>query len=366
MHTILQPSGDNDTAALNAALAQDGNVVEFIRGATYTLGHVTLGNGSTLYGLGGGNYVDPQPYNTPRLIPVPGAGAIFDFSDQTRGRGVTMIGFTIDGLDGTCTAISGGSEHLVLDRLYIANCLNGVGGKVGGSSTYTYVLIARHCKIVRCRDNGIVSPVDSELDGLIVADCGRSVYAHPGANHVRVKFGRYEWPKTGEHFRLAGDSSAPVRDWTFGGVQMDRAATCSVFLRHCEHIQFGGDVASERPGRAGLTGPGQSAHIYCEDSSVVTPTGVLMWAGADDDGSGLVSPMYGYEFKGVNSDVVLSGGCVRGGHTAKQAIHYIDGRSPESMPHHRITGAGGLKDFHHRRWCLWASGVRAWMHGSGR
>lgn len=355
MHTILEPSGSDDTAAFNAAFAQDGNSAELIRGCTYALGYATYGNGSTVVGLSGPNYVDVQPYNTPKIVPVAGAKTIFDFSDRTRGRGVTMIGITIDGLDGTCTAFSGGSEHLFLDRMYVANCLDGVGGAVNGSSAYSYVLTARHCRFVRCARYGINSPIDSVLDELLVADCGTSVYALPGANHVRVKGGRYEWSKSGEHFRLAGDSSSAVRDWTFGGaLQMDRAATCSVFMRHCEHIQFGGSVASERPGRAGLTGPAQSVHLYCEDSSVITATGVLMWAGANDDGSGVFSPMHAYEFQGINREVILSGGCVRGGYTAKRALHYIDGRTHQTMPGHRITGVGGLKDFRHRWWCFLA------------
>lgn len=351
-HTIIHPSGGDDTAAVNAALAQDGCSVEFIRGCTYTLGHVTLGNGSTLVGLSGGNYCDVMPYNCPKLVPAPGALAVFDFSDTTRGRGVTMIGLTIDGIDGTCTAISGGSDHLFADRLYIANTLDGIGGAVNGSSAYSCVLTARHCKIVRCARHAIVSPVDSELDGCIVADCGdSSVYAHPGANHNRIRGGRYEWCKAGEHFRLAGDPSQGnkglVRDWVFsGGVQLDRAATCSIFLRHCLHIQLG-DLASERPGRAGMTGQAQSAHVYCEDSSIVTATGVMMWAGANDDGSGVYSPVHALQFKGINSHVILSGGSVADGYTGDRAIDYLDGNTPETMPWHKITGVGGLKNFHH-------------------
>lgn len=361
MHTVLEPSGADDTPAFNAAFAQDGNTAELVRGCTYAIGHVSFGNGSTLYGTGGPNYVEPASYNTPCLVPVPGAEAIFDFTDQTRGRGVTLKSFTIDCIDGTCTAISGGSQHLTLDLLYIVDPLDGIGGKVRGSSTYSAVLTARHCRVMRAVRHGIVSPVDSELIGCIVADCGTSVYAHPGANHVRVIAGRYEWSKLGEHFRLAGDSSAPVRDWTFDGVQMDRAATASVFMRRCLHIQFGGSVASERPGRAGLTDAGQSAHIYAEDSSVITATGVLMWAGANDDGSGIVSPMHGFEFAGVNEDVIVTGGCVHGGYTAKRALHYLNGRTRAAMPGHRITGVGGLKDFAHRRWCPLQAIANRWL-----
>jgi len=348
MHTIIHPSGEDDTQAVACALAHEGSVAELVSGCTYAFGHLCPPHGSTIMGFGSTNYTEPKGYNTPRIVPAPGATAVFDFSDPERCRGVTMMGFTIDGLATECTAISGGSEHLFLDRLYIVNCLDGVGGSVAGSSSYSCVMIARHCKIMRCSRHGISSPVDSEFDGCIVADCGTSYYALPGANHNRIRGGRCEWSKTGEHFRLAGDSKTPVRDWTFGGsLQMDRAATCSVFLRHCHHIQFGGDVASERPGRAGMTGPAQSAHIYAEDSSVVTATGVLMWAGANDDGSGVFSPQYAYEFAGVNPDVILSGGCVHGGYTGPHAIHYANGCTPAAMPRHRITGVGGLADFHH-------------------
>jgi hypothetical protein len=353
----LEPSGSDDTPAFNAAFAQDGNTAEMIRGCTYSVRPLSNGNGSVLYGWGAPNYVDEAPWNSPRLVPLPGTKAIFDFSDATRGRGVVLRDFTIVG-DGACTAISGGSDHLTIDGLYIVDCLDGLGGAVNGSSTYSCVVTALHCRFMRCTHVGVISPIDSEFDGCIIADCGTSVYAHPGANHNRWRGGRVEWSKLGEHFRLAGDSSAPVRDWTFDGVQMDRAATCSVFMRHCHHIQFGGSVASERPGRAGLTGPGESTHFYCEDSSVITPTGVLMWAGADDDGSGIVSPRHAFEFAGVNEDVILSGGCVRGGYTAKRALHYLDGRGRAAMPGHRITGVGGLKDFRHRWWCFLASRMR--------
>lgn len=344
MHTIIHPCGDDDTPAIASALCHEGSVAELISGCTYTVGALKPPNGSTLVGFSGSNYTDPQGYNSPRLIPKAGASCLFDFSAAQ--RSVTMIGLTLDGLNAGACAISAGSCHLTIDRLYIVDTLDGIGGAVGGGSAYTYVLIAHACKFIRCSRYGLDSPIDSELASCIVADCGTSVYARPGANANRINGGRYEWPKSGENFRLAGSSDGAVQKWTFGGgVQLDRAATCSIFLRHAYGISFG-EMYSDRPGRAGATGHAQSTHIYCEDSSNITVTGVQMWAGPNDDGTGVFSPAHAYQFKGVNRDIILCGGSVTDGYTSDRAIDYIDGNTDESMPGHRIMCVGGLKNFH--------------------
>lgn len=347
MHTIIHPSGEDDTAAFARAIEHEGSVIELINRATYTVGHLVPNHDCTIYGHGGTIYTDPANYHGPRIRRAPGCEAIFDCSNGA--RGVTMSGFLIDGVDGTAHGISGGSCHLNLDRMYIADCLIGIGGAVHGGSAYTYTVIAARCKIVNCRGYGIDSPVDSEFASCICAANACNVHALPGANHNRFS-GRHEWPSKGENFRLDGYGGGAVRDWVIAdGTQLDRAATCNVFLRNCCRIQLKMG-SSGRPGRLGTTEDiATSAHLYCEDSSDIIISSVQMWAGADDndDGSGVVTPVYAAEFKGVNRNVNWCGGSVVGGYTGKKAIHYIDGKGPDAMPGVHIWGVGGLANFHH-------------------
>src|SRR4029450_11830478 len=283
MYTIIHPSGEDDTPAFMRALAHEGSVAELISGCNYTWGHFVPPHGSTVFGHGGTNYTSPAEYNGPRVRRLAGGEAMVDCSNAA--RSVVMRGFCLDGVDGTAYGISGGSCHLTLERMYITDCKSGIGGAVHGSSAYTYVLNAAGCKIVNCRQSGVDSPVDSELANCTLAANRCNVYALPGANHNRIDAGRYEWPTGGENFRLVGDEKSPVRDWVFAGaLQLDRAATCSIFLRHCSRIQLA-MKSSGRPGRLGTTEPGTSAHLYSEDSEHILIDAVQMWAGADDDGT---------------------------------------------------------------------------------
>jgi hypothetical protein len=345
MHTIIHPSGENDTSSLLQAMGSGGNVVEWIAGCHYFVDALPPAPGTTFLGFGGSSYTEPEDYVGPRVCARPGASCVFDFSAGQ--RACTMIGFMIDGA-GASHGISAGSQHLNLERLYVVDCLEGLGGAVNGGSAYTYVLIAERCKFVNCRTHAISSPIDSELRGLICANNACNVYALAGANHVRVDGGRFEWPTTGENFRLVGTAEDPVQDWSFSGpIQLDRAATAQIVLKHCLRIELA-IPSSGRPGRSGATGASQSCHVYCEDCDTVAASGMVLWRGADDDNTGVLSPECAWEFKGVNRDVVILGGSVARGYTGAHAMRYLDGNTPETMPGHVISGAAGLRDFRQR------------------
>ncbi len=345
MHTILHPSGDDDTPALLQAMGSGGNVVEFIARCGYILDAPQPQHGTTFLGFGGNNYTNPADYNGPRLMKKAGAACILDCSQAP--RSVNILGLMLDGVDGTAPGISGGSCHLNIERSYVTDCLIGLGGAVNGGSAYTYVITADRVKIVNCRQHAINSPVDSGFVECVCANNAVNVYGLPGANHNRFESGRYEWPTSGENFRLCGTEDDPVRDWSLAGaIQLDRAATAQIFLRHCHNIELF-IPSSGRPGRIGATDAGQSTHVYCENCDTVSAVGIVMWKGANDDGSGIVSPAHAWQFKGVNRDIIIGLGSVAKGYTSDVAIDYIDGCTPETMPGHKIGFVGGLKNFHH-------------------
>src|SRR5262245_47592114 len=106
MHTIIHPSGADQTTELVQAMGSGGNVVEWVQGCRYLMTALRPAPGTRFLGFGGTGYTEPAPYHTPCIHPSPGAACVFDFSQAP--RSVTMEGFTIDGLGQDVTAISGG------------------------------------------------------------------------------------------------------------------------------------------------------------------------------------------------------------------------------------------------------------------
>src|SRR6185436_10812469 len=144
----------DDSAIMSLACSGLYRKVKLRGDGNYVVGDIKIANGVTVEGNVGRDYTGIHAYIKPRFTRKAGCISVFDVNNQVDvnnfGRAITLRGIAIDGVDNTCNGISGGSVRLNLDRVYITNCTNGIGGNSPGGSGYTRVLDASGLNITNC------------------------------------------------------------------------------------------------------------------------------------------------------------------------------------------------------------------------
>jgi hypothetical protein len=300
---------NNDTAAFAAALLA-GPVV--VPNGTYRIANLVIPNGAWMEGGAGLGYsgdVGTPPGSgqkaavvTPVLLAVAGTNScilnVYGCNDAT------LKGLFIDGgvNTPTCDGVSSGSTQLMMERVTVVRCINGLGS-VSNTDLYTHVATLINCEFAN-NTTGIANLIDTAMIGGAVSANTTGVNLGSGANANSFIAVRFEWSINDG---VAGYNAASN---VFCGGLFDRNAWRAVNLgTGCKDWTFVG-VQFARNGSNNVY-PNNS-HIALNGTTSVFLNGCISRTGTNDDGTGTLSPAYFANYINTNALVTISGCDVSG------------------------------------------------------
>jgi hypothetical protein len=221
----------------------------------------------------------------------PGAASLFILTQKHQFSGINF-----DGRDKTVNLMKG-TDQTQFCRFY--NCgihrwSNGIGGS--SPSGYTATLSVSFCDISG-NYRGVRNLIDSKIsDSTINANENNGVDLSAGANNNVFINVRNEW-NNGVNYNGYGSKRNIIV-----GELCDRAGLNAVVAAGGAQWTLEG-VNVQRSGRLATAGSADDAHFYMTgDGSSIIMSGVYTTQGADDSGSGRVSPSYTLSGGGSSSD----------------------------------------------------------------
>lgn len=303
--------------ALAAAVADGVTELFFPPGkGIYVLGAspVTLPAGFSITGI------SSKPYTTSSnasfnnrgtvLRLASGASSIFILTNRHR-----FFNVVFDGRDKTVNLMKGvgtdQTQYCRFDSCGIYRWLNGVGGS--SSTGYTSTLQVIGCSIAS-NYRGVRNVIDSRFtDSTINANDNNGVELNAGANNNSFVNIRNEW-NNGANYVSNGAKRNVIN-----GELIDRAGLNAIVAVNGGQWIVSG-VTIQRSGRLAVTGSTDDSHFHVSGaSSYIIIGGFYTLSGANDDGSGAVSPSYTLSGGGSSSDdktFIASGGNLSGFTTA--------------------------------------------------
>lgn len=331
------PTGTADsTAAINAAYAASGpGQVVFFRDGIYKISApLTPPPGViTVMGLAG---FDPATWTdgSSGCVIQPSASftgnAVFQFADVSHAltQGPAILGGAIDGSALTVTAdgirATGPVNAVVLANLFIANVtgagINCVTDALASGQTYPYGWHLSHVKIDSPGQQGIACANHTDAtftDVHVIGSAGHGwSFAGPCPNSRFVGC-KAEWTAAGsDGFHLTGSwsSGAGSGGMVFAGCSTDRCGAngLSVTATGTVPVIFTGCMF-RRDGRNSGTGGGGFAGISLSGSTIpVVISGVTVFPGTDDNGTGTSSPQYGLSVASSAANITIGHGYIQG------------------------------------------------------
>jgi hypothetical protein len=327
----------NDTTAFTNALAS-GNPVS-VPAATYRVANVTVPNGAYLEGTAGLGY-SYDVYGSPNAsqkaavvspILVAVSGTTSCILNVSGSSDLTIKGLFLDGgaNTATCDGISSGSTQMLLERVTVTRCINGLGS-VANTDLYTHVAAIIYCEFCN-NTNGISNLIDSNLFHTAVSANSVGINLGSGAGANTFLGGRYEWNSS---CGMQGYQCAS--NMVIGGL-FDRNSGAAVNLgTGCADFTFNG-VQFNRNG-ANNTYPG-NAHIQLNGTTSVVFIGCVSQSGNNNAPTGQpqgnTTPAYFIEFLNTNGYCVIEGSDCSGYVTG-----FSFGTNPTQFVQRDNTGAG--------------------------
>ena len=327
----------DDTAAFNAALAIGPMIVP---SAKYVVSNVTVPNGAWMEGGGGLGYSGDIGTGTPGAsqkaavvspVLLAKAGTTSCILNVNGCNDATIKGLFLDGVTTSCDGVCSGSTQLMMERVTVVRCVNGLGatsttGYTGLTDLYTHVATLINCEFAN-NTNGIANLIDTNMTAGAVSANVTGINLGSGSNGNTFVGCRYEWNSQD------GVQGYACQSNVFVGGLFDRNSYRGVNLgAGCADFTFTG-VQFNRNG-ANNTYPNNS-HIALNGSTSVFFNGCVSKTGKNDDGTGNLSPAYFINYINTNALVTISGCDVSGFVTA-----FAFGTNPTSYVQRDNDGAG--------------------------
>lgn len=329
--TIFQYMNSADKILIQSSVGQEVNVDYALQAAVaagvkqlhfppvsgiYVLGAspVTLPAGFSITG------VSSKPYTTSSdasfnnrgtvLRLATGASSIFILTNRHR-----FFNVVFDGRDKTVNLMKGigtdQTQYCRFDSCGIYRWLNGVGGS--SSTGYTATLQVIGCSIAS-NYRGVRNVIDSRFtDCTINANGNNGVELNAGANNNSFVNVRNEW-NDGANYVASGAKRNVIN-----GELIDRAGLNAIVATNGgQWIVSGATI--QRSGRLAVAGSADDSHFHVSGAtSFIIIDGFYTLSGANDDGSGTVSPSYTLSGGGSSLDdktFIATGGNLSGFTTA--------------------------------------------------
>lgn len=232
------------------------------------------------------------------------SGATAPFILTNRHRFLNVI---FDGRDRSVNLMKGvgtdQTQYCRFDSCGIYRWLNGIGGS--SSSGYTATVQVIGCALAS-NYRGVRNVIDSRFtDCTINANTYNGVELNAGANNNSFVNVRNEWNEGHNYIAVNAKRNVIV------GELIDRAGLNAIAATGGGQWIVSG-AAIQRSGKNAVVGSTDDSHFYIEGaSSSIILNGVYTLTGANDDGSGTVSPSYGLSTGGSSSDdkTFIASGC---------------------------------------------------------
>lgn len=285
-------------------------------------------------------YDGADAFNYPRMRMRSGATCLMNVANT---RGVTIEGVLLDGVNRSAPVVSAGSNRLTLRRCRIINGSVGVGGSVGGGSAYHRVLHMDQC-VVASNNIGLQNPIDGFIFHCELAANGTNLYLQAGADSSFYIGIRIEWATatlgTGVNIRIAGTSGNEIKDNSFVGCQVDRGSVAGVRIAYGHRLTFTGGFI-RRSNASGSSAVDENCLVHMVGCDGISFTGISYSRGLNDDGGGLTTPDYVFNFSDVGAvcnRVAIGGGACGDGFTG-----FV--RGSQHCTNLRVSNVPGVADF---------------------
>jgi parallel beta-helix repeat protein len=292
LHGIKFDGVTDDTAAWRALLTASpaGTVIECPNG-TSIVTSLTIPDGLTLRGcpcytyflaLNGGSIL--KCLSTTQTLPV-----------LTMGNSAGLFGIAIWGGGPTVpyAAVYGGSGSMIfMNNCNLYNCGTGI------DCGYRQFFVSE-CNI---HENGIgiQQPVDSRfLNNVINASVGSGIYCGTGANDNTFVGNKVEW-NGGNNIILFEAANN-----TIVGNTLDRSGLAGIAMGGCFTTNVNSNIV-RRSGRVAAGIIDQDCHFKLQGNTECSVKDNITYIGADDDGTGYLSPAYALGGQ-QNTSTIVSG-----------------------------------------------------------
>lgn len=292
----------NDTAAMNAAIAAAAatglRLILPVGQILVTSGGLVFPNSCAIEGQ-----CNVQTYTQTALLTVQPYGTYIIAKDSgtnpimTPAYGSTIRNLQVFSVNQTMTGINMTGGNILLDNVSVLNCKAGLDFDISGNS----------CRVHNCRFSnnitGILNPLDSHFINTVINANTTGVYFSSGCNFCMFAANRIEF--NGNNVVMAGTPNGAGTN-TFVGNTFDRSGGPALSLTDAENCTFSGNIFLRSGANASTPGNSTDCHIYMANCIQTVISSNTSNIGAEDDGSGYLSPYWAIYDGGGNTQCILS------------------------------------------------------------
>ena len=185
-----------------------------------------------------------------------------------------------------------------------------------GWNNYTGTLFALRCSVSACGD-AVKNLIDSSVIGCIMNANNRGIALLTGANNNNFADNRIEWNTTYNIYVYNAIQNI------VSGDLIDRAGSAGVVVSGTGSLVLS-NLILRRSGATVTLGDNYSTHIHLIDNGEIIVNGVKTGAGANDDGTGTISPSFSLTYSGSGTPkVTITGSDMSGFVTQVENVKLI-------------------------------------------
>lgn len=205
-------------------------------------------------------------------------------------------GINFDGRDGTTQLLYSTSSSTQFNGTRFEGC--GIYRfAIGlGWSYYTGTLFAFRCSISGNGD-GVRNLIDSSVVDCVINANGRGIALLTGANNNNFADNRIEWNNTYNIYVYNAIQNVVTGDL------IDRSGSSGIVVSGTGSLTIG-NLVLRRSGATATLGDNYSSHVHLIDNGEIIISGIKTGSGANDDGTGTVSPSFGITYSGAGTPKV--------------------------------------------------------------
>ncbi|BBK09263.1 hypothetical protein [Klebsiella phage 05F01] len=169
-----------------------------------------------------------------------------------------------------------------------------------GWNNYTGTLFALRCSVSACGD-AVKNLIDSSVIGCVMNANNRGIALLTGANNNNFADNRIEWNTTYNIYVYNAIQNI------VSGDLIDRAGSAGVVVSGTGSLILS-DLVLRRSGASVTLGDNYSSHVHLIDNGEIIINGVKTGSGANDDGTGTISPSFSLTYSGSGTPKVTIAG----------------------------------------------------------
>lgn len=169
-----------------------------------------------------------------------------------------------------------------------------------GWNNYTGTLFALRCSVSACGD-AVKNLIDSSVIGCVMNANNRGIALLTGANNNNFADNRIEWNTTYNIYVYNAIQNI------VSGDLIDRSGSAGVVVSGTGSLILS-DLVLRRSGASVTLGDNYSSHVHLIDNGEIIINGVKTGSGANDDGTGTISPSFSLTYSGSGTPKVTIAG----------------------------------------------------------